>query len=137
MISVAMALALVWHPLHASTALVEITPQGTGTVMIRAFADELAWAGDSTRAAEYLGTRFLLTGADGRRLPLALVSVQLDGDAFVFALRLATPAPCDGIRLWNGVLAERYADQVNLVQVRACGRNRQLVFSAGEGSKAL
>lgn len=137
MIAVALAFTLTWHPLHASTALVEISPRGTGSVTIRAFADELAWAGDSARAEEYLRTRFLLTGVDGRRIPLELVRVELDRDAFVFTLRLVSQAPCDGMRLWNGILAERYPDQVNLVQVRACGRNRQLVFSAGEGSKAL
>jgi len=53
-----------WHPLHASSATVELDPGNTGTVTIRAFADELPGAADSARAAEYLGARFLMTGAD-------------------------------------------------------------------------
>ena len=137
-IPIAVALVLgSWHPLHASSAVVEIAPGGIGSVTIRAFADELGWARDSLQAADYLGTRFLLTGEAGRRIPLELVSVREDRDALEFVLRLAAPARCEGLRLWNGVLAERYADQVNLVQIRCGGRSRQLIFSAGEGSKAL
>jgi len=137
-IPVAVALLLgSWHPLHASSAVVDIVPDGNGSVTIRAFADEIGWARDSVKAAEYLGSRFLLMGADGRRIPLVLVSVREDRDALEFVLRVAAPARCEGLRLWNGVLAERYADQVNLVQFRCGGRSRQLIFSAGEGSKAL
>ena len=138
MIPVAVALLLgSWHPLHASSAVVDIVPDGNGSVTIRAFADEIGWARDSVQAAEYLGSRFLLTCAGGRRIPLVLVSVREDRDALEFVLRVAAPARCEGLRLWNGVLAERYADQVNLVQFRCGGRSRQLIFSAGEGSKAL
>ena len=126
-----------WHPLHASSATVEVDPGSSGRVTIRAFADELVEVADSAGAANYLATRFLMTGADGRRIPLVLTRVRMDRDALVFDLELAAPARCEGLRLWNGVLTERYADQVNLVQARCEGRRRRLVFSAGEGSKPL
>ena len=122
------------HPLHASTALVDIGPDGTGQVTIRAFADQVPWSTDSTRADAYLDARFLILSG-GRRVPFDLMSTRSDQDAVIFTLRLTAPAGCEGLRVWHGVLAERYVDQVNLVQVRCGGRQRQLVFSAGDGSK--
>lgn len=125
------------HPLHVSTATVNIGSTGAGSVTIRAFADDLPWAGDSLRAADYLATRFLVTDARGRRLPLVLVSVRFERDALIFDLKLGARASCEGLRIWHGLLAERYSDQVNLVQARCGGLRRQLIFSAGEGSKTL
>jgi hypothetical protein len=125
---------LALHPLHASTALVAIA-DGSASITIRAFADELPWTGDSAGVAAYLETRFLVLSG-GRRVPARFVSARSDGDAIVFQLRLDESPPCGDIRIWNGVLAERYADQVNLVQVRCGSRSRQLVFSAGDGAKA-
>lgn len=135
-----MVTALLWallgtHPLHASTALVEIAADGTGSIVIRAFADELPWTGDSVEVTTYLQARFLVLSG-GRRIGGTLVSARGDGDAVVYRLRLNEPARCDSLRVWNGVLAERYADQVNLVQVRCAGWSRQLVFSAGDGAKS-
>lgn len=138
MSTLALVLALAsWHPLHASTATVDIASTGAGSVTIRAFADDLPWAGDSLHAAEYLATRFLMTDAGGRRIPLLLVTVRFERDALIFELKLGARARCQGLRIWHGLLAERYFDQVNLVQVRCGGLRRHLIFSAGEGSKTL
>lgn len=135
--SVLLAGLAAWHPLHASSATVTFDRGGAGRVTIRAFADDMPEAVDSVHASAYLATRFLMTGADGRRIPLVLTRVRTDRDAVVFDLRAATPARCEGARVWNGVLMERFADQVNLVQAQCGTRRRHLVFSAGEGSKPL
>jgi len=125
---------LALHPLHASTALVDLAA-GSASITIRAFADELPWTGDSAGVASYLESRFLVI-ASGRRIPARFISARGEGDAIVFQLRLDESPPCDGLRIWNGVLADRFADQVNLVQVRCGSRSRQLVFSAGDGAKS-
>ena len=124
------------HPLHASTALVDIRADGTGSVAIRASADELHWSGDTVEMSAYFEARFLILSA-GHHIPAQLVAARPEGDAIVFELRLTGGARCDDLRIWNGVLAERYADQVNLVQARCAGRSRHLAFSAGDGAKAL
>ena len=135
MVSVSLVALLALHPLHASTALVEIA-NGSASITIRAFADELPWTGDSAGVASYLETRFLVISG-GRRVPARFIAARSDGDAIVFQLRIDNSPLCEDIKIWNGVLAERYADQVNLVQVRCGGRSRQLVFSAGDGAKSL
>jgi len=134
-VSVSVVALLVLHPLHASTALVDIAAD-SASITIRAFADELPWTGDSAGVASYLETRFLVISG-GRRVPARFISARGDGDATVFQLRLDKSLKCDDTRIWNGVLAERYTDQVNLVQVRCGGSSRQLVFSAGDGAKSL
>ncbi|HKP29822.1 MAG TPA: DUF6702 family protein [Gemmatimonadales bacterium] len=134
MVTVSLAALLALHPLHASTALVEIAA-GSGSITLRAFADELPWTGDSVGVASYLETRFLVVSG-GRRIAVRFISARDEGDAVVFVLRLDESPPCDNLRIWNGILAERYPDQVNLVQFRCGGRSRQLVFSAGDGAKA-
>ena len=134
MVTPLLVAVLALHPLHASTALVDLTA-GSASITIRAFADELPWAEDSARIVSYLEARFLVLSG-GRRIPARFVSARDDGDAIVFLLRLEESPPCDAMKIWNGVLAERYADQVNLVQVRCGSRSRQLVFSAGDGAKA-
>jgi hypothetical protein len=57
----------------------------------------------------------------------------------VLVLTLSAPAPAglSGARIWHGVLAERFGDQVNIVQARYGGRSATLLFTAGDGPKPL
>jgi hypothetical protein len=43
----------------------------------------------------------------------------------------------DGLRVSNRVLVELYADQVNIVQATVGARRASLLFTRGDGAKAL
>ena len=132
-----LAVALAWHPLHASSAVV-VVPAGSerGTVSLRVFAEDFPPGRDRRAIARYLEQRLHLS-RDRQRLILTLEQERMEGDAQILELSFPTPGTCRGVSVWNAVLVERFADQVNLVQVR-CGTSvKHLVFGPGEGPKRL
>ncbi|MGQ0702443.1 MAG: DUF6702 family protein [Gemmatimonadales bacterium] len=127
------------HPIHSSVATVSLQPgESHATVTIRAFADDFPPGVDSAAITRYLAQRFLLLDRAGRPLPLVLHRVDLDGGTILLSLRAVVSGDLRaGARVWHGVLAERYPDQVNLVQVRVGPRTATLIFTAGDGPKPL
>ena len=132
-----LALALAWHPLHVSSAVVTV-PVGSerGTLNIRVFAEDFPPGRDRQAIARYLEQRLQLSH-DRKRLILTLERERLEGDAQILNLSFPNPGSCRGVVVWNAILTERFADQVNMVQI-SCGTTvRHLVFSPGEGPKRL
>ena len=135
---VALGALLTWHPLHSSSAQVRLPVSGgPGDVTVRVFADDFPPGQDSASAAQYLSARFRITDQSGRWAPLALQSLRRDGVLLILSLRMTLPAGFRAVSIWHGVLAERFPDQVNLVQVIRGTRNATLLFSRGDGAKPL
>ena len=52
-------------------------------------------------------------------------------------LRGEAPAGLAGARVRHSVLCERFDDQVNIVRATYAGRSASLLFTRGDGAKAL
>ena len=133
-----LALLSVRHPIHSSSAVVSF-PAGTerASIVLRVFADDFP-PGRATAAVErYLAERFRLTDAGGARVPIQLEGIAADGAVLVLMLSAPADGASSGARIWHGVLAERFPDQVNLVRVHRDGRAATLLFTAGDGPKPL
>ena len=133
-----LALLAAKHPIHSSSAVVSF-PDGTPRVAIvlRVFADDFPPGTLPAPVERYLAERFRLLDGRGAIVPLRLDGISADG--VVLVLTLSAPAP-DGLaggKVWHGVLAEKFSDQVNLVQVQRGGRSASLLFIAGDGAKPL
>jgi len=125
------------HPIHSSSAVVTI-PAGMAraTIELRVFAEDFPPGRSATAIERYLAERFRLLDGRGAIVPLHLDRVGVDG--VVLVLTLSAPAPgLSGGRIWHGVLAETFSDQVNLVRVQREGRSGSLLFVAGDGAKRL
>lgn len=126
------------HPIHSSSAALAL-PAGSATasLVLRVYADDFPPGRDPAAIARYLGERFRITDAKGRAVPLRLEAVRAEGVVLVLTLSAPAPAGLSGARIWHGVLAERFGDQVNIVQARYGGRSASLLFTAGDGPKPL
>ena len=126
------------HPIHSSSA--SLTLDGAGrsvTVVLRVFSEDFPPGPNSEAAERYLATRFVLSTATGRPLPLQLESLTATGAVLVIRLTGSFPEGTRGLRIWHGVLTERFSDQVNLVQASNGGRKTSLLFTAHDGPRPL
>jgi len=121
------------HPTHTSSAEL-VQREDSVRVAIRVFADDLAEAG---ALLPYLEERFGLEDGRGRPIVLRCDGAVREGDVMVIRLRGRVPAGLAGARLRNGVLTDRFADQVNVVRAAYDGRTATLIFTRGDGPKAL
>jgi hypothetical protein len=140
------------HPLHTSLAQLAYEPSRRElTVSVRVFADDFGAA--VARAARlrpaaglpvpeaamyrYVTSRFALTDAAGRAVPLAWCGVRQAGEMLFLCLRAPAPRPPTGLRLRNALLVEAFDDQVNIVQTTFQASRRTTMFTAGDGAKPL
>ncbi|MBI1966785.1 MAG: hypothetical protein HYS40_02240 [Gemmatimonadetes bacterium] len=133
-------LFLILHPLHTTvTRLAWRAADRTIELEIRAFADDFqATAGttDSTMAA-YLRSAVTLGDRDGHRLPLRWCGVRRTDDLLWLCVRAPAPEGPQGLRLYVGVLFERFPDQINIVQADYDGRRESLLFAPGDAPRRL
>ena len=133
------------HPMH--TTVVEIVADGRGraAVSVRVYADDFTAAvgaagtgaaADSAMAG-YVRRGVSITDRAGRSLELQWDGAESAGDALVLRLHAAAPAGLAGARVTSRLLAERFADQVNIVRASYGGATRTLLFTRGEAPKAL
>ena len=134
------------HPMH--TTFTEIVQPAVGrevTMTIRGFEDDLTAA---ARAATpggtadsaitiYLRQRALLTDRSGRDVPFNAIGLRRRGGVIWVTLQSGRPVNLEGSRFINRALTEVFADQVNLVQVKALRTSRTIMFTSGDGSKAI
>jgi len=126
------------HPIHSSAAVLELAPGArTAQLQVRVFADDFPPGTDRQAAVLYLQKRFILTDREGSPMPLSLLGTRTDGVVLILTLTAPAPRGLAGARIWHGVLAERFADQVNIVQARYAGRSASLLFTAEDGPKTL
>jgi hypothetical protein len=125
------------HPIHSSSAVVSL-PVGGGPacIVVRVFADDFPPGDSPAPIGRYLAARFRILDRDNHPVALHLDSVRADGVVLVLTLSASAEA-LSGARIWHGILAERFSDQVNLVQVHRGTRSASLLFTSGDGPKPL
>lgn len=140
--TVALLIALAAHPLH--TTLTELSYDDGGRVVhlsVRAFGDDLraALGGDVTDSAAsgYLRSKVTLADRAGRPLPLVWCGLRRTGDVVWLCLRAAPGGAGGGLQLHVGLLFERYADQINIVQATDGARRWTLLFTRGDPARPL
>jgi hypothetical protein len=79
----------------------------------------------------------VLNDARGSRIALRVVSVTPEGDRLRISLVGSAPTGIGRGRIAVPLLQDRFADQVNVVEVRAPGGRAQLVFLRGDPPQAL
>jgi hypothetical protein len=138
------------HPLH--TTLTQLSYDASTRVLnvsVRVFADDFSAAVMPGSRADtvvippdsamlrYVSGRFALQRPGGGPIPLRWCGMRRDGEALFLCLRAtAQPSPA-GARMRNALLSERFADQVNIVQVSYGGARRTLLFTPRDGMKSL
>jgi hypothetical protein len=145
------------HPIHTSLAEADYNHTSRKLeIALRVFADDLEAAlGERTQTrirflktppAEfvpalraYLAERFVVRAADGRTVPPEWIGHSLKDAAnelWVF-FELTLPAGLEGATVHHAVLAERFSDQLNTVQLRDAERRTTLVFLPSHGPKSI
>lgn len=126
------------HPMHSSSAVLTVEPgAATARVALRVFADDFPPGAEPPGAARYLASRFRILDPQGRVLPLSVEQIRRDGAVLVLSLTVPAPNGLAGARIWHGILAERFPDQVNLVQVHRGPASGTLLFTATDGAKPI
>lgn len=126
------------HPIHTSSAWLTLDPGSqSATVLLRVFAEDFPPGRVPEAVQQYLTARFRVLDAAGSALPLRLDSLVPEGPLLRIRLSVAIPRDFSVIRIWHGVLTERFRDQVNFVQASLSGRKSSLLFTSRDGPKPL
>jgi hypothetical protein len=133
------------HPLHTTLTTLVLDGRGGASVSMRGFADDLEAAAGSRPAnsiaqrdaalAVYVRSRFALRDQRGTALALAPCGVRRE-ELLVFVC-LRTTAASAPVLVEQGVLAERFSDQVNIVRVERGGARSTLLFTRESQRKPL
>ena len=145
-----LAVAAAPHPLHTTLATVEWrSDRGELDVTVRVFTQDLADAvARAQTAAAPRGTvpdstacRYatqVLSIRDGAAASLPVVRCSTERAADITWIRWSVPArSAAGLRIRSAFLFECFPDQVNIVQVNVAGSLRTILFTTGDGPKAL
>ncbi len=142
------------HPLH--TSLAELTYDAkTGAVQLslRVFVDDFTRAAiafqkkqnavrpaSSTAAQspliQYSLASIVLTDSRGQRVSFASCGGKRVGDLMWLCFR-GRAAPGGHLRVLSQVLFDNFKDQINIVQASSGDRHANLLFTPGEGAKAI
>jgi len=132
------------HPLHTSMTEIVADAAGEVRVAIRIYPDDLSGAVGAPPAlppdsavARYLRGRFALRDRGGRPVRLRWDGLTRHEDAVVIRLRATLATGLPGAHLTDLLLAERFRDQVNVVRASWPGGSATLLFTPGDGSKAV
>jgi hypothetical protein len=130
---VALLMPAATHPSHTSSA--ELVQDGDSVrVAIRVFADDIGTVG---AVRPYIRARFGIADRTGNAVFLEWAGTEAAGDVLTIRLRGRVPAGLSGARVSNAVLTDRFADQVNVVRAGYQRRAATLIFTRGDGPKAL
>jgi hypothetical protein len=121
------------HPMHTSSAEL-VLERDSVRVTIRVFADDIATVG---AVRPYLGARFGIVDRSGQPVRLEWAGSEVAGDVLTIRMRGCAAGGLAGAGVSNRVLTERFADQVNVVRAAYDRRTVTLIFTRGDGPKAL
>lgn len=129
------------HPLHSS--FTEITRERSGTlaISIRLFADDFGATLDSLRlqstgsslesvAQQYFVRRVTVQAPDGKPLQLVWCGMRSDGGLTWLCARSAQPVSAGHLRVRNGLMFDRFPDQISIIRWNGRTGTRTLVLSA-------
>jgi len=135
------------HPLHTTYTELVAEPGGpTVTITVRAFSDDLNHAvhdeastrvPDDSLLSRYVRAHLIIRSPGGGVLPLRWMGRRETGDLTWLTLEASVSPGLSGARLLNTMHLELFRDQVNIVQVRIAGRSESLLFTGGDGEKAI
>jgi hypothetical protein len=121
------------HPTHSSSA--ELVQEADSVqVALRVFTDDLATVG---AVAPYIAERFTLTDRGGAPVRLVWAGADSGADVVTIRLRGHLAGGLSGAKVSHRVLTDRFVDQVNLVRATYQRRTATLIFTRGDGPKAL
>lgn len=126
------------HPIHSSTLILRDGPaRGQLAVELRAFIDDFP-PGDTGEAIEkYLADKVTILDRKKRRIELRYRSHMIDGAVLKVQLMADAPFGVSGGSVRNRLVQEKFADQVNVVEIATGGRHALLVFLASDGEKPI
>lgn len=133
---IALVLALAFHPIHTTSATM-VTGPAEAQIVVRAFVEDFPPGTDSAGAARYLAGRLTLMAADGHRLPLELVRLEVAGGVITLMAVVRHAGPWAGVRIGNQLLCERFDDQVNMLRIRQGSASQTLLFTPGGPTQAV
>jgi hypothetical protein len=121
------------HPTHTSSA--ELVHEADSVrVAIRVFADDIGTVG---AVRPYIGDRFDILDRSGSVVPLQWAGTEHVGDVVTIRMRGRIAGRLSGAQVDNRILTDRFADQVNVVRAAYDRRGATLIFTRGDGPKAL
>lgn len=130
---VALLVPAAGHPTHTASA--ELVQEADSVrVAIRVFADDIAPVG---AVRPYLGDRFGIVDRGGKAVRLVWAGAEAAGDVLTIRLRGRIAGGLSGAKVSNRVLTDRFTDQVNVVRAAYDRRTATLIFTRGDGPKAL
>ncbi len=134
------------HPMHTTVSEIAWNrASGQTRLRVRGFADDLGaaaanaegGASSDSAAPRYVLSRLTICDGSGRAVAIVTEAVEHRGDAVVVLLSGMLPRGLHDVRIGNRLLVERFADQINIVRVTGDGRALSLLFTRGDGPKAL
>jgi hypothetical protein len=134
----AIVAALVAHPIHTTmTELVVDRARGSVRATVRGFQDDLGAAAGTNGVEKYVAARLRLIGAGGLPIGVRECGTRRAGDVVWVCVEATYRGDPAGLKVANSLLCDRFADQVNIVQVEVDGSRRSLVFTKGDGNKPV
>jgi hypothetical protein len=132
------------HPFHTSITEMAADNHGRVRVAIRLYADDLRSAAGvpdqlspDSAVARYVRGHFSLRDRADRPVLLRWDGVTRHDDAVVIRLEGPLSGGLVGARVANLLLTERFGDQVNVVRASWPGGSATLLFTQGDGGKAI
>jgi hypothetical protein len=125
------------HPIHAARVEVVALRNGDIAATVRVYEEDFPPGRDHPAISAYFDRRVILTAANGSRVLLRPVSTTPEGDRLRIILVGWSPASLKGGKLQVTLLQEKFADQVNVVEVRNAGGKQQLVYLGGDVAQRL
>jgi hypothetical protein len=105
--------------------------------VVHVYRDDFPATATLAEIGAYLDRSLVLTDARGGRVALHATGMEPEGDRLRIALTGMAAGGLKQGRIALTLLQERFADQVNVVDVRVPGRRAQLVFLRGDGPQSL
>jgi hypothetical protein len=125
------------HPIHAARVELDLSAGGNVTATVHVYREDLPSGGAVADVAACLDRGLVLTDARGSRIALRVVMVTPEGDRLRVSLVGSAPAGVGHGHIAVTLLQERFADEVNVVDVRAPAGRTQLVFLHGDRPQVL
>ena len=138
MLTLAVALGIVAHPIHTTSASLVLDLGGLpGRLVVRSFIEDFPPGRDSGAVVRYLAERLTLTAPGGRRLPMVVTRVAEAGGVLSVEISVLSPGAWKGTLVHNQLMCDRFKDQVNVVQIKQPGGTRTLLFTPGSEAQPI
>lgn len=120
------------HPIHAARVELDLNAGGNVTATVHLYRDDVSPGAAVADVAACVDRGLVITDARGFRVALHVVSVTPEGDRLRISLVGSAPAGLGHGRIAVPLLQEKFADEVNVVDLRTPTGRTQLVFLRGD-----